>query len=829
MRSMRAIRLDAFACLLGSASLPTEWNQPHGNAASTAFVDVAPLKTLPTERWRFKSEKLLAGLIVSLGKILVVVRDGKNRKLLALDPATGAVVARHALDGTGDVLGIAASGRLLAVVEPTVTRTYRITGDNFKFERTMSGTFGGEPLMVEESLFVSGGGGKGLYVLDLAAGRCELVEPAHFGRPSALENAGTAGTPTLYQLEETNEFADYRITHKQVTRTVTKIAFGKQEDLGGGTLLAGNGLVPQSLLVAANPDDAKTWYVWNGGPKTSALHSGRHVYPIHFQSPPAACGPRLYGVDEKGLLIELQVDRGLLLPLIATNLLPKGARVAPPSIARDVLYSGNLAVEIGSKRLLWCVDTLETTGPTVPSGDEMVVVATPAGELVGLGNGPPPTAPVPAARPKAVAAPLAAAMPGAKPGLIRSDGLFVVGKVTALDGGRWRVEPESGAAQELDADAVALVDPGDAPKLVGDELPLYRACLAAARSQHVAALVALFPQWKELKFYEECRRLVDEAKQFGLAPERADELSESIVGRKSTTVGNADVQKRHCLEVEAAAREKIEQSVETAAAWCAARGATVAASALMQRKLDFNPGHALDPMKVVAWIPEYFPFGSSKAEQATIWATWAEELLPSGARFVKGDEALTKRLAKTPFAKDAALLRTNHILLVTHETDATIICPCLVRAEAAFRALKKLLGKSPSGAVPDDLLEVRLYATRADYLADTSGGVEPPKWSGGFYSPKERVSRFYAKVDANAEDPLGRSLHLVMAHELTHHFVDRCWDPTGNPLHTPGFWMVEGFAEFVAEQAVEVGRLGDAFDDDTVMSFDLAAAAMRAA
>jgi hypothetical protein len=40
--------------------------------------------------------------------------------------------------------------------------------------------------------------------------------------------------------------------------------------------------------------------------------------------------------------------------------------------------------------------------------------------------------------------------------------------------------------------------------------------------------------------------------------------------------------------------------------------------------------------------------------------------------------------------------------------------------------------------------------------------------------------------------------------------------------------MVEGFAEYVGEQAVEMDRLGDALDDSTVRSLDMTAAALRA-
>ena len=53
------------AAPLGDDPPPREWNQPHGNAAATAFVDVAPLKAPPAERWRIESEQILAGPVVA--------------------------------------------------------------------------------------------------------------------------------------------------------------------------------------------------------------------------------------------------------------------------------------------------------------------------------------------------------------------------------------------------------------------------------------------------------------------------------------------------------------------------------------------------------------------------------------------------------------------------------------------------------------------------------------------------------------------------------------------------------------------------------------------
>jgi hypothetical protein len=100
-------------------------------------------------------------------------------------------------------------------------------------------------------------------------------------------------------------------------------------------------------------------------------------------------------------------------------------------------------------------------------------------------------------------------------------------------------------------------------------------------------------------------------------------------------------------------------------------------------------------------------------------------------------------------------------------------------------------------------------------------------WSVGHYSPAERVSRFYVpRKDANAE-PLGRELHKVFAHELTHQYLAQAWlerggSAAGDPGQ-PGFWVVEGVARFVEDQVVEMGRRGRRIDDETVTSLDATA------
>jgi outer membrane protein assembly factor BamB len=848
-------------CAGGEEALPREWNQAQGNARHTAFVDVAPIKIPPQELWRVKVGELVVDPVVSQGKLYAVVRDGKEARLVVLEVADGAVVVKTKLDAIGDVVGIAAVDGLVVVAASGKLVTCRLAANHVRWEKSVAGGFAGAPTCFAGGVLVESSDGF-VVAVDLAEGKA-VGKVAGYGSPVYIPRANGRGgeATTLEKIDPSGNLDLAQLTTDVGAAANPGVSHGAvipvapircdERTLSGAILASITGGTG-----GARGDVAESWYAWiRKNPASSMLCERGRAIPVPFKLPPAIRAGVVFGFDTAGKLISVDAEKKAYLPFIKESDLPAGASVEAPSIARDVLYVGNWAVEIDSRRVLWCRPELKTRGPAIPVGDERLVVATPDGELVALTSGTVATAPArktaggskgtpapaPAADPTAAksgeAAGGAAArsakgaaraplLPGSLPGVVRADGEFVAGKVTALDTGRWRVEPDGAAPIELDAAAVAVADPGSGAKLQGDQYPLFRACLAALNAQHVAALLAAYERWKELKFFEECRRLADEARRFGLAPERADEMVAAIAGRKSTTVGNADVQRRKCLELENAARVKVGDRVVAAAKWCADAGAPVAATAVRMHESDFVTNCTIAPSAIADWVPANFPYPGTKEEMARTWANWAEALLPSGARFFTPSPQATKYLARTPFA-NCVTVRTDFVELYTLEFDPKVIGPCLSRAEATVRTLKALLGRSPSGAKPDKVVSVFLYANRAQYLGDKSHGAPAATWTAGFYSPDEALSRFYSHAEGDHPDPLGRSLYTVMAHELTHHYCDRVWNPASNPGVAPGFWMVEGFAEFVAGQQVEMDRLGGGLDDATVLSLDLAAAALR--
>jgi hypothetical protein len=418
-------------------------------------------------------------------------------------------------------------------------------------------------------------------------------------------------------------------------------------------------------------------------------------------------------------------------------------------------------------------------------------------------------------------------LPGKAPGIVRSDGLFVAGKVVALENGRFRVEPERGPPQELDADAVALADAGAEVRRPGEEHALYRACWSALSARHAERLVAVFEKLREAKISEDCKRVLEEARRLGLPQARVDDLLASLSGTAAAKGAAATAARKKCAALESEARVDGSDETVAAAKWCARQGAKTAATVLLNRAKEIAPAEPVDPDLLDSWTPSDFPADRLADAPIKTWPEWAEALLPSGAEFAVLDDSMQRRISVTKFAKDSLALRTRNLLLFTKEKDARLLGPLLKRGEATVRALQKILGPSPQALPSRAPLEVRLYVTRSDYLEDRIVGSLPLAWSAGCYSGADGLSRFYSRHESDDEDPLAHTLHEVFAHELTHQYVDRRWVRERPSATSGSYWIVEGFAEFVSDQALEIGRLGEKFDDATVKSLDMTAAAAR--
>lgn len=812
-----------------------EWSQPHGNSAGTACIDVAPLKAPPAERWRLKGMTVLAGPVVSQQKLFVVVKEGEAKQLVVVDPATGTTLAKAALDKVGDVTSMAAGDGLAYLVEPAAVHLWRLAGAELRFEKSIAGSFEGEPTLTGTTLLVSRGTTGGVAAIEAAMVKPAALIAKSFGRPGALldDKFGEARGRSIVATaaDDKNE----KLTFSRYPVQPGPGAAAGSIKLGAAEVLCSTGLgvpadnAPKTVLVAVQGKEATEWCAWFGSPSGSGLLRSNGIKFTEFKQPPASANGRLYGFSPDATLLEIDVRDGGTNRLVEKQDLRKGSQLGAPSIARDTLYLGNWAMEFGTKKVLWCLDTLEAVGPVVPIGDELIALTLKDGTLVAFGSA---AAAKAAAGAKAGAATWAPkgppdTLPGATTGLVRSDGVFIPGKVTALDGGRWKIAPDGGKPFELDANDVAMVNVDGKPQKVGDEGPIYHVCWSVLAYRHAEELVTVVEKYRDLKLFDDCNRVLEEAKTHGLPAAKYDELAATVAGKTAAKLAPTAPPRKKAEQFEKDARESSCARVVAAAKWCASKECKTAATVLCVRAAEIAPKTPPDPELIKSWQPEGFPDDPEKNGGKT-WPQWAEALLPSGAVFPVLDESAKRRMSVSKFAQGALIISTRNIALYTKEYDIAVIGPMLARGEATVRALQKLLGPSPMGMRADTMLEVHLHKTKADYLADMIVGSTPPAWSAGCFSPGDGISRFYSSVGGDEGASEKHTLHEVFAHELTHHYTDRRWmHDMKSKGASNGFWLVEGFAEFVAGQALEFGRFGESFDDETVRSIDEAAAVAR--
>jgi len=787
-----------------------EWNQPWASAAAGSCADVAPLATPPREAWRIAAEQVLAGPVVLQDRVIAAIRQEGAAHLVAVDAATGKELARLALDGSIEPMALLAADGLVLLQEEKALHVFRLAGEKFEAQKSVAGPFASVASHGGGTLVAAKPGG-GVLLLDATSGKASPLAAKGLGRPALA-----AGGAALAVLAADPKGGSLQLLRHALSGSGVSAKAGSAEVAGSASGL-GADAAAQAVLVGVQGRTGPEWCVWFGGGQPGGLLRKDGMKALAWRDPPAVNGSKLYGFDLRDQLVEYDASTDTLRLLVERSDFPKGARVGAPSFARDVLFVGNWALEPARKKVLWCLPELEPEGALVPVGAELAVVRTRGGALVGLARAADATA-AGGARPRIPSA-TPTAVPGKEPGLIRSDGIFVAGRPSELPDGRWRLEG-AGGAQEYAAEWVAAVDDGKSVRRLGEEMPFYRAFRDVLAPRHAAALLPVIEKLRDAKLFEAGRRLLEEARRFGLDVERADALAAALAGKDAAKGGAAAAAKKACAEAEADVRETSVKAFRAGARWCAAQKSFVAASVLVARAIELDPENA-DREIVEDWIAADFPQKADLVATIDDWLRWADALLPSGGRYAVIEDSLARRLSVTKFQQDAIVLETRNIRLISRELDPRVVGPLLMRGEATIRALQTLLGPSPAGQSPKTLLEVRLYKTRAEYLADS---ITPPVWSGGCYSPNDSISRFYSEMGDRKSDPVQHSLEEVFAHELTHHYTDVRWLRATRGPDAGSYWMVEGFAEFVASQALEIGRVGAAFDDVTVEPIDKTAA-----
>jgi len=463
-------------------------------------------------------------------------------------------------------------------------------------------------------------------------------------------------------------------------------------------------------------------------------------------------------------------------------------------------------------------------------------VRTGAGEIVCLADPQRPQNAGTAARVAAQAPPSAAktpapALPVAADGVLLRDGRQILGQ-TQLHGaeGGVMVVTADGTAQQFGRDDVLVAESGGKVLISGSEKEVHRVWDAALRAVVVPRLESVAVSASERGLRTHGMGWIERARRWGLPEARVAELTRKL---PKADAPQLDAKVRGLEKQCGPILDACSADVVRAAEWCGARGFLVAGTVLASRSAGFDrPRSGTDAAAKL--IPASFRTCLANRISGERWVQWALALLAADASVVEPGDPAWQRVSHDWWAPDKTLaFRTRDLLFFSRSTDPAVVGPCLSRGQAAIRGLHQLLGVAdpvrPAG--DDERLIVLLHETQSAYLTEGDARGAAIAGSAGYFSPAENLSRFFVP-DAGAAKAgdLGRGLFKVLAHELTHHYVEARWTPSlGRPRAVdrsvqPGFWIIEGIAQFMGDQILDVDSRGLTFEDPSVLSVTLAAA-----
>lgn len=813
-----------------------EWNQTRGNASRTSIVDVEPVRGEPSVAWT-RECKTVQGSPVTWGGVLYVVADGD---LLALDPVTGEERAKQRLFHT-DPVELAVWQGTVMVSRAKDIRAFTFTGDSFKGGWRKSGSWRGGLGVYEGVLFVGAAAG-GIHAIEVRTGK-QSREPAQGDGMAAIDSAGD---DILVYSTARVESEDPALAG--ATLFTSRLTIDRSKGPVFTQVAATN--VAKPLGMSSPFDEViRIRSAEPGGPATSLLHCGpgampgageslrgalfpdgasRHTGSSEIRMEPAVHGDAAYGFSDQGALLRVQAN-GKSRALVEKSGLRSDTLPGAASGSGEVLYFGNWAIDIDHGRILWSLPDLHPVGQVIPTGDKRLVMVTQDQRILGLAD---PTAP--GAAPggtdgASTAAPVVepqrtVELPDESDGVLLMDGRFVRGSFGRV-GDQLRIVPVKGEAFEAAYDAVLVAQKGGKADITGDEYEVYDLWRTGIEATLIAGLVDVFDGLVAAGCVEEAAQILEECSKIGIDSAREGAMHQALAGKRQHP--NADVRRKKWITTAAECRTTAADAALRGAQWCAARELRTAATVLLGVAERAEPGRAGIEELAQGFIPEAFPWREEQGA-TRLWMSWAGEILPARAEFLTPTDSGWRNARNAPWNEDGTVaLRTPNLLFFSRVKDPSIVGACLRNGEGAVRTLRVLLGTEGDDPVRGDTdrLDVRLHTDRKSYLAEElPGGGKAIEWSAGFFSPAEGVSRFYVPTGRN-DLTLGRDLYRTLVHELTHHYVERRWMPhfsaqNRGTIEQGGYWVVEGFARFVEDQSVEIGRRGVRFDDPTVPSVD---------
>jgi hypothetical protein len=426
-------------------------------------------------------------------------------------------------------------------------------------------------------------------------------------------------------------------------------------------------------------------------------------------------------------------------------------------------------------------------------------------------------------------------LPREADGVLLDDGRQIEGTYEEIAGQKWVIQPKAGGEPlTVWVTQIVVAEKAGSVEQRGEEGDAAKVWRAAIRARYLGAMEAILLDCAKASLVERARGVLQAMKSAGADAARLAKLEASLPAKSGA--GNAEADKDAAAKQAAAVAARI-GDLQKAVAWCTKRGFPTAATSMLTEIANLDPSRK---DAVAAATKELVPSGfafKDASDAVTQWARWADLLLPSSAQFVdKSDEDVWNNLENEPWTDGKTLcFRTSNVLLYIRDTDPAVCGRVLRLAESTVRALQVFLNDGEPDTVSNDLsrLQIRIHKNRADYLAEEpKRGRKAEVWSAGYFSPLDRTSHFYVERDKSGKADV-QELTRVLTHEFTHHYITARWITriiTARGAHEmpggPGFWIVEGLAEFVQNQSHHEGE--PRFDDDTVLGNDITAGARRA-
>lgn len=831
-----------------------EWNQARGNAARTSASAVQPVVGDPVEAWRTDlGGALLSDPVTWSGTVYVVASDGRNPYLHAIAANTGKTLASRRLTSTDSVSLAVWAGTVIVIDDKGKAKAQRFTGDGFNNAWTGKFKAGGAVAIHDGFVFASDG--DEIQIANAETGRKSVAtlginydDIADVGEVKDLRKEYFAGPTAVYVDPTTEETrvvtVGYAMEHLLLTelraqnldsrkaeldyprtRVIarTKLPLEKNQNLFG-TMLAriqgnaetkskGGWLVTTDIELqgsgsAAFIDDAAK--KGGGSTLTRAM---------------AVSGFEAFGFDSQGAMRRRSLERGGAPQMINAKDLPKGAQVGPATMAGGTLFFGNWAFDPEGGRVLWVRPDDAPSTAAIPVGDGRMVFGT-ENSLVCI-----------AEREVAEASAAAAAaaesgeeieersvpeLPKVMDGVLLVDGRQVEGDFDFHSNGTVTIKPTEGDEFDIEDWKVVVARRGDFIE-PGAEFDAYNVWLDAIYGRYREELTGLYGEYAESRLLTEARRLLGILRKYELPESKANALDAELTGQREISLADTKWEKKYS-EREQAVHDAAFQRMVDGAKWCAEHGMPTAATVLVLDAIDMQPDRKDELLPTIEeWIPEE-AFFHGQAGARDQWATWARELLPASAQFVGESEGVWRNVRNRPWTDRTALaFRTPNLIVMCMDRRPTINGELVRYGEGTVQLAQALLLDGARDRVRDDRdrMILLVHESREAYLAERTPLGQASEWSAGYYSPSENLSRFYVPDRGNDRSNMEQMLG-TLAHELTHHYMSSRWAKGGaRSSGGPGFWVVEGMAELLEDQATGMSRRGLRVDDKRAETLDI--------